>query len=114
MEPRIGASSADARMSGLEYFLQRYLGPRLPEFGGAADEVLLNEMPDPLQRFFSFAGRWPGHAAFNDPRVRKAQLGTPAIFCSGTTAAKTRSTSHFPRCSHVIQAMKVGRQKVDL
>jgi len=48
-------------MSGLEHFLQRYLGPRRPEFGASADEVRSIEMPDPLQRFFSFAGRWPGH-----------------------------------------------------
>jgi hypothetical protein len=61
MEPLIGDSTVDARMSGLEHFLQRYLGPRRPEFGASADEVRSIEMPDPLQRFFSFAGRWPGH-----------------------------------------------------
>jgi hypothetical protein len=48
-------------MSGLEHFLQRYLGPRRPEFGVSADELRSIEMPAPLQRFFSFAGRWPGH-----------------------------------------------------
>ena len=48
-------------MSGLERFLERYLGPRRPEFGASADEVRSVEMPDPLQRFFGFAGRWPGH-----------------------------------------------------
>jgi hypothetical protein len=61
MEPLIGDSTADARMSGLECFLQRYLGPRRPEFGASADEVRSVEMPAPLQRFFRFAGRWPGH-----------------------------------------------------
>jgi len=61
MEPLIGDPTADARMSGLEHFLQRYLGPRRPEFGASADEVRSVEMPAPLQRFFTFAGRWPGH-----------------------------------------------------
>lgn len=61
MEPLIDDSSADARMSGLEQFLQRYLGPRRPDFGASVDEVRSVEMPDPLQRFFRFAGRWPGH-----------------------------------------------------
>jgi hypothetical protein len=61
MEALIGDSTTDARMSGLEHFLQRYLGPRRPEFGVSAKELRSNEMPVPLQRFFSFAGRWPGH-----------------------------------------------------
>ena len=61
MEPLIRDSTSDARMSGLERFLQRYLGPRRPEFGASADEVRSIEMPAQLQRFFSFAGRWPGH-----------------------------------------------------
>lgn len=61
MEPLIRDSTADARMSGLEHFLQRYLGSRRPEFGASAEEVQSIEMPDPLKRFFSFAGRWPGH-----------------------------------------------------
>jgi hypothetical protein len=60
MEQLISDSTADARMSGLEHFLQRYLGPRRPEFGASADEVRSIEMPDPLRRFFRFAGRWPG------------------------------------------------------
>jgi hypothetical protein len=61
MEALIGDSTADARMSGLEHFLQRYLGPRRPEYGVPADELRSIEMPAPLQRFFSFAARWPGH-----------------------------------------------------
>jgi hypothetical protein len=60
MEPLIPDSTADARMTGLERFLQRYLGPRRAEFGASEDEVRSIEMPDPLQRFFRFAGRWPG------------------------------------------------------
>ena len=61
MEPLIPDSTTDARMSGLERFLERYLGPRRPEFGTPDDEVRSVEMPRPLQRFFRFAGRWPGH-----------------------------------------------------
>ena len=61
MEVLIRDSTTDARMSGLEHFLQRYLGQRRPEFGASADELRAFEMPVPLQRFFSFAGRWPAH-----------------------------------------------------
>jgi hypothetical protein len=61
MAALIDDSTTDARMSGLEHFLERYLGPRRPEFGVSADELRSIEMPAPLQRFFSFAGRWPGH-----------------------------------------------------
>jgi hypothetical protein len=61
MEALIGDSSTDARLSGLEQFLQRYLGPRQPEYGVSADELRSIEMPAPLQRLFRFAGRWPGH-----------------------------------------------------
>jgi hypothetical protein len=60
MEALIGDSTTDTRMSGLEHFLQRYLGPRQPEYGVSMDELRSIEMPAPLQRFFSFAGRWPG------------------------------------------------------
>jgi hypothetical protein len=61
MDALIDDANTDARMSGLEHFLQRYLGPRQPEYGVSADELRSIEMPAPLQRFFSFAGRWPGH-----------------------------------------------------
>ncbi|MBV9561032.1 MAG: hypothetical protein JOY90_11325 [Bradyrhizobium sp.] len=37
MEALIDDSTADARMSGLERFLQRHLGPRQPEFGASKD-----------------------------------------------------------------------------
>lgn len=65
MEQLIPDSGTDARMSGLEKFLERYLGPRRPDFGATEDEIRSIEMPHPLQRFFRFAGRWPGH----DPRT---------------------------------------------
>ena len=61
MKPLIVDSTSEARMLGLEQFIQRYLGPRRPEFGASADEVRSIEMPVPLRRFFGFAGRWPGH-----------------------------------------------------
>jgi len=61
MEPLIPDTITDARMTGLERLLERYLGPRRPEFGATDVEVRSIEMPAPLQRFFRFAGRWPGH-----------------------------------------------------
>lgn len=61
MEPLIADSTTDARMAGLERFLERYLGPRRPEFGASEDELRSIEMPAPLEQFFRFAGRWPGH-----------------------------------------------------
>src|SRR5215813_6449849 len=61
MKPFIPDTNTDARMTALEQFLQRYLGPRLPEFGEPENELQSTVMPDPLRRFFRFAGRWPGH-----------------------------------------------------
>lgn len=61
MPPLIQDINADVRMSGLEGFLQRFLGPRCPEFGCEEAEVERVKMPRPLDRFFRFAGRWPGH-----------------------------------------------------
>jgi hypothetical protein len=61
MEPIIPDTDADARMAALERFLQRYLGPRQPEFGTPEEGLRSTEMPAPLLRFFKFAGRWPGH-----------------------------------------------------
>ena len=81
MEALIGDSTADARMSGLEHFLQRYLGQRRPEFGAAADELRSIEMPVPLQRLFSFAGRWPGNnpqTPFVNRFCMQDELGTIA------------------------------------
>jgi hypothetical protein len=61
MEPLIPDTTPDARMAGLERFLERYFGSRRPEFGASEEEVRSVQMPAPLQRFFRFAGRWPGH-----------------------------------------------------
>jgi hypothetical protein len=60
MDPLIPDTSTDARMAGLEQFLERFLGPRQPEFGMPDDELRSVSMPAPLQRFYRFAGRWPG------------------------------------------------------
>ncbi|MDX1965443.1 MAG: hypothetical protein SFX18_20020 [Pirellulales bacterium] len=48
-------------MAGLELFLQQFLEQRRPEFGSPVDEIQSIELPDPLRRFYCFAGRWPGH-----------------------------------------------------
>lgn len=61
MKPLIPDLTTDARMAALERFLERYLGTRRPEFGASEDDLRSVEMPAPLQRFFRFAGRWPGH-----------------------------------------------------
>jgi hypothetical protein len=61
MDALISDTTSDARLSGLEDFLQRYLGRRQSEFGASPDELHSIEMPAPLRRFFGFAGRWPGH-----------------------------------------------------
>jgi len=61
MKPIIPDTTTNARMAGLERFLQRYLGPRQPEFGTLEEDLRSIEMPAPLLRFFKFAGRWPGH-----------------------------------------------------
>lgn len=60
MELLIPDLSPETRMAGLEHFMERYLGRRRPEFGTPEEELRLVEMPAPLERFFRFAGRWPG------------------------------------------------------
>ncbi len=50
-----------SRMDGLEAFLDFFIGPRQPEFGCDVSDVKHVEMPSVLERFFRFAGRWPGH-----------------------------------------------------
>lgn len=60
MEPWILDATTESRLSGLERFLERYLGPRQPEFGEPLENLRLIEMPEPLLRFYRFAGRWPG------------------------------------------------------
>lgn len=60
MDSLIPDGTTESRMAGLERFLERYLGPRRPEFGESEAEIQAIEMPAPLARFFQFAGRWPG------------------------------------------------------
>ncbi len=87
MEPLIPDSTTDARMAGLEQFLERYLGPRRPDYGETDSEVRSIQMPEPLHRFFLFAGRWPGH-----------NRGTPYAnrFCMQDTLCSIRANGHAP------------------
>jgi hypothetical protein len=87
MKPIIPDTDSDARMAGLEQFLQRYLGPRQPVFGTPEDELRLIEMPAPLLRFFRFAGRWPGH----NPRTPYANR-----FCMQDTLCAIRQNEYAP------------------
>ncbi len=80
-------TNTDARMAALERFLQRYLGPRRPEFGTPEDELQTIEMPTPLLRFFRFAGRWPGH----NPRTPYANR-----FCMQDTLCALRKNEYAP------------------
>jgi len=50
---------ADSRLSGLELFLEFWLGPRKPEYGESLELLDMLKLPDPLKRFHAFAGRWP-------------------------------------------------------
>jgi hypothetical protein len=87
MEAFIPDSTTDARMAGLERFLEYYLGPRRPEFGAPEDEVRSIPMPAPLQRFFRFAGRWPGHNS-RTPYANR--------FCMQDTLCAIRKNSYAP------------------
>lgn len=87
MKPFIPDTNTDARMTALEQFLQRYLGPRLPEFGEPENELQSTVMPDPLRRFFRFAGRWPGH----NPRTPYANR-----FCMQDTLGGIRKKEYAP------------------
>jgi hypothetical protein len=87
MNPIIPDTNKDARMAALEQFLRRYLGPRRPEFGTPEDELQSVEMPVPLQRFFKFAGRWPGH----NPRTPYANR-----FCMQDDLAAIQKNEYAP------------------
>jgi hypothetical protein len=51
------ATTAADRLAELERFLVYWFGPHRAEYGEPADS--LAGMPDPLRRFYAFAGRWP-------------------------------------------------------
>lgn len=61
MSQLIPDTDAAARMAGLEQFLEHFLGPRRAEYGASEKDLQSLQLPAPLQRFFRFAGRWPGH-----------------------------------------------------
>ena len=61
MKALIPDTNAADRLDALEQFIERLLGQRLPEFGATEAELQSVQLPDPLRRFFRFAGRWPGH-----------------------------------------------------
>jgi hypothetical protein len=87
MKPIIPDSNTEARMTALEQFLQRYLGPRRPEYGEPEEELQSIEMPAPLRRFFRFAGRWPGH----NPRTPYANR-----FCMQDALCAIRKNEYAP------------------
>lgn len=51
--------SARTRLDELERFLEFWYGPRRSEYGEPADRLQKLSLPDPLRRFYAFAGRWP-------------------------------------------------------
>src|SRR5436190_57509 len=87
MEPIIPDTDTDARMAALEGFLQRYLGPRQPQFGTPEDDLRCIEMPAPMLRFFRFAGRWPGQ----NPRSPYANR-----FCMQDRLSAIRQNKYVP------------------
>ena len=56
---RIPDTTADERLSGLERFMEFWFGPRLPEYGEPAENLVKLALPGSLRRFYSFANRWP-------------------------------------------------------
>ena len=47
-------------LSELERFIVYWLGPRCEECGEPAENLADLDLPEPLRRLYSFAGRWPG------------------------------------------------------
>jgi hypothetical protein len=52
------AKDANERMDELERFLTFWYGPRRPEYGEANESLRRFPLPEPLRRFYAFAGRW--------------------------------------------------------
>jgi hypothetical protein len=46
-------------MDELERFLEFWYGPRKPEYGEPEERLRKPPLPEPLRRFYAFAGRWP-------------------------------------------------------
>jgi hypothetical protein len=79
---RIPDTTADARLSGLESFLEFWLGPRHPEYGVPPDELAKRELPEPLRRFYAFAGRWPpAHPPHSENRFSVQDSFLPLDSC---------------------------------
>ena len=56
---QIPDTNAEDRLTELERFLEFWLGPRCPEYGESPEKLASMQLPDPLRRFYAFAGRWP-------------------------------------------------------
>jgi hypothetical protein len=53
------ARSAAGRMDELGRFLEFWFGPRRAKYGEPEKRLARLPLPDPLRRFYAFAGRWP-------------------------------------------------------
>jgi hypothetical protein len=53
------ARTAAERLGELERFLEYWFGKRRPEYGEPETGLDRLSLPDPLRRFYAFAGRWP-------------------------------------------------------
>jgi hypothetical protein len=60
------AATAAERIGELERFVEFWYGPRRPEFGEPAALTHTPPLPEPLRRFYAFAGRWPAPDAGPD------------------------------------------------
>lgn len=55
----MAADTPASRMDALCRFIERWLGPRQPDFGETPDALAKVALPMPLLRLYEFAGRWP-------------------------------------------------------
>lgn len=94
MEPTISDSTTGARLRGLERFIDRYVGNRQPGFGATADNVNSIEMTLPLQRFFGFAGRWPGQNPQTPNANRVCMQHSRVQFKASPEESPTTRTRH--------------------
>ncbi len=61
------AKDAAGRMRELERFLKFWFGPRKPRYGEPRATLSRLRLPDPLRRFYAFAGRWPSAEPKSQP-----------------------------------------------
>ena len=58
--PRIeDATDANVRMDALCEFIEFWLGPRQASYGEPLESLAAHDLPMPLRRLYTFAGRWP-------------------------------------------------------